>query len=184
MAVLLSNGTAQRLLTLLGDPRPDPARSDRQRSAYTRAAEPGVAYDPPWTVRWSTAADSYIVHIPSGSAGIGTGTINHTAVTDMADWYTFTGDAGVVYAWWASGKINVGMTPPTDAGTIIAVIAEAESGAVTITQIARSVLDLIVSLAEILTPSHVLGKKTVSGVVTYGWTPTCSHADEHPESES
>jgi hypothetical protein len=183
MAVLLSNGTAQRLLTLLGDPRPDPARSDRQRSAFTRAPEPGVAYEPPWTVRWSTAADSYIVYIPSGSAGIGTGTINHTAVTDMADWYTFAGDAGVVYAWWASGKINVGMTPPTDAGTIIAVIAEAEDGSVTITQIARSVLDMIVSLAEILTPSHVLGKKTVSGVVTYGWVPTVTHASQHPESD-
>ena len=36
--------------------------------------------------------------------------------------------------------------------------------------------------ATMTSPDYVLGKKTVSGVTTYGWVATTSHADEHPES--
>ena len=185
MAVLLSNGTAQRLLNLLGDPRPDPARSDRQRPAYTRAAEPGVSYDPPWTVRWSTAAESYIVYIPDGAVGIGSGAISAdlTAVTGLADWYSFAGEAGDVSVWLDDGEITVGMEPPAGKGYIIATILEGDDGSVIVKQLARSVLDLIMSLAELLTPDYVLGVKTVSGVTTYGWVPTVTHASQHPESD-
>lgn len=154
MAVLLSNGTAQRLLTLLGDPRPDPARTDRQRPAYTRAAEPAVAYDPPWTVRWSAAADSYIVYIPAGAARVwliqpgasgeacaivaGVVRVGLTAHATLPDWYSFDGAVGGVWARLSAGSIIVGMTL-NNKGALLANISEdTTTGAVTVQQIVRS----------------------------------------------
>jgi hypothetical protein len=37
--------------------------------------------------------------------------------------------------------------------------------------------------AELLTPDYVFSKTVVDGVTTYGWTPTVTHASQHPESE-
>jgi hypothetical protein len=37
-------------------------------------------------------------------------------------------------------------------------------------------------LSELLSPDYVLVKKVVDDVPSYGWCPTGSHADEHPES--
>jgi hypothetical protein len=37
-------------------------------------------------------------------------------------------------------------------------------------------------LSELLSPDYVLVKKVVDNVPSYGWCPTGSHADEHPES--
>jgi hypothetical protein len=116
--------------------------------------------------------------------GIGSGAISAdlTAVTDLADWYSFAGEAGDVSVWLDDGEITVGMEPPAGKGYVIATIAEGDDGSVIVKQLARSVLDLIMSLAEMLSPDYVLGKKTVEGVVTWGLVPTGPHADEHPES--
>jgi len=37
-------------------------------------------------------------------------------------------------------------------------------------------------LSELLAPDYVLGKTVDGTTITYGWVPTGSHADEHPES--
>jgi len=190
MAVLLSNATAQRLLALLGDTRRDPlppARQPPQRVAVAGGRE----YAAPWTVRWSATASSYIIYIPSGSAriltaGISTDidpAIDLTAATDMDDWYTFSGDVGTVYAWVADGEVNIGMSLPSGVdGVKIATIAESDAGAITIQQIARSGLDLLIEIDELLSPSHVLGKKVVGSTITYGWVPTVTHESQHPTS--
>jgi len=40
---------------------------------------------------------------------------------------------------------------------------------------------VLVALATTMTnPGHVLGRKVVSGVTTWGWVATASHADQHP----
>jgi len=161
MAVLLSNATAQRLLALLGDTRRDPlipARQPPQRVAVASGRE----YPAPWTVRWSAAQDSYLVYIPAGAARVllvvddgasvaivaGAVTIGLTAVAGLADWYTFTGAVGAVYARVSAGAITVGMsTAYSDRGALIASIAE-DADAVTIKQIARSPLEFIIAAAD------------------------------------
>lgn len=42
---------------------------------------------------------------------------------------------------------------------------------------------VIIALSTTMTsPDYVLGRKTVSGVTTYGWVATCTHASQHPTS--
>jgi hypothetical protein len=67
----------------------------------------------------------------------------------------------------------------SSSGTTISAIRQPRGSAAS-----SDLLSELGALAELLLPDYVLGKTVVDGVTSYGWTPTGSHADEHPESES
>jgi hypothetical protein len=77
-----------------------------------------------------------------------------------------------------SGGPGIRVTPSAS-GTTISVIPQPRRPGESADLLAQ-----LGALAELLSPDYVLGKKTVEGVTSYGWTPTGLHADEHPESET
>ena len=131
--VLLSEGPGGTVISLLPPPAP---------------------YSDPhaWEVKWSEAEESYIVHIPGGSARIfltdtpgsnlvaGEVTIGLASADVGGDWYVFDGSIGDVWASVSDGEIIVSMTADSANGALIA-----EINALYVDQIARSPLEFFIS---------------------------------------